>query len=183
MTRNHRLTLVTLLSLSLGACAASSMGTGASMSSSQAPALTAPIINASGATIGEARLSDAAGGVRLAVRVRDLPPGGHGFHIHMVGRCDTPDFTTAGGHWNPGQHQHGHQNPQGAHAGDLPNLTVAADGTAVFDQVLPGIALRSGAAPMLDADGAAIVIHAAPDDEKTDPTGNSGARIACAAFS
>lgn len=150
--------------------------------SSASPALKAPLLNSAGATIGEVSLIEESGGVKLLVQARDLPPGVHGFHVHMTGQCATPDFVSAGGHWNPGQHQHGSRNPKGQHAGDLPNLTVAADGTVNFSKDLTGVKLTEGPAPVLDADGAAIVIHAAPDDEMTDPTGNSGARIACAAF-
>lgn len=143
---------------------------------------TVPLIDAKGATIGDATLTETAGGTMLAINGRNLPPGEHGFHVHMTGKCETPKFESAGGHWNPASKKHGHENPQGAHAGDLPNLTVAADGTVKFETELAGVRLTGGEQPMLDSDGAAILIHADPDDEKTDPSGNSGARIACAAF-
>ena len=98
-------------------------------------------------------------------------------HIHAVGKCEGPTFASAGGHWNPDMKQHGHDNPMGPHKGDLPQLTVAANGTgtASFD-------VAGAFTDMVDADGAALVIHAAADDEKTDPSGNSGARVLCAAF-
>ncbi len=143
---------------------------------------TAPLIDAKGATIGEATLTETAGGTMLAISGRGLPPGEHGFHVHMTGKCETPKFESAGGHWNPASKKHGHENPQGAHAGDLPNLTVAANGTVKFETELAGMRLIGGEQPLFDNDGAAVVIHADPDDEKTDPSGNSGARIACAAF-
>lgn len=183
IARSGRAFMPILMIVPVAACAASPSASQAAPGTPAAGTLAAPLVDASGATIGEVRLGEAAGGVRLTVQARSLPPGVHGFHIHAVGKCEVPEFTTAGAHWNPGQHQHGHHNPQGAHAGDLPNLTVGADGTVAFDQVVSGIALKGGAAPMLDADGAAVVIHAAADDEKTDPSGNSGARIACATFS
>jgi Cu-Zn family superoxide dismutase len=118
----------------------------------------------------------------LLVRVEgvNLPPGVHGAHIHSVGRCDAPDFASAGPHWNPSGRQHGRDNPAGAHLGDLPNLTVGANGRGELEFDLPGGWVRRGATPMLDADGASFVIHAAADDYRSDPSGNSGARIACA---
>lgn len=113
-----------------------------------------------------------------------LPPGTHALHIHEVGRCDPPDFASAGGHWNPTGKQHGHDNPAGWHLGDLGNYEVEPGGlisisTSSSDSRL--VAAAPGNAPVvLDADGAAVILHAAADDEKTDPSGNSGARIACA---
>jgi Cu-Zn family superoxide dismutase len=101
-------------------------------------------------------------------------------HLHQTGRCDAPDFASAGPHWNPTSHQHGRLNPQGPHLGDLPNLQVAANGSGRIDFVVPVPAgTAAGANPLLDADGTALVIHAAADDLWTDPSGNSGARIAC----
>lgn len=142
---------------------------------------------------GEARadLRDAAGrllatasavqaGDRLRVRIdaAGLAPGSYGAHIHAVGRCDPPGFDSAGPHWNPTDREHGTQNPRGAHLGDLPNLLVGADGGGSFEVTVSGT-LGGGPRALLDADGAAMVIHAAPDDYRTDPSGNSGARIAC----
>jgi Cu-Zn family superoxide dismutase len=141
---------------------------------------TASIKDASGKTLGTATLVQQAGGVGIDVKVSGLPAGKHGIHLHAVGKCDGPDFATAGGHFNPESKQHGAQNPAGPHAGDLPNLTVAADGTGAFSGVDTRVTLAAGPANSLfDADGTAIVIHAGEDDEKTDPAGNSGARIAC----
>ena len=107
-----------------------------------------------------------------------LPPGTHGAHIHMVGRCDAPDFTTAGGHWNPTSKQHGTMNPAGPHEGDLPNLIVGTDGRGTLAITIPGATM----AGLLDADGSAMVVHAGADDLRTDPSGNSGGRIACGVF-
>lgn len=114
----------------------------------------------------------------LSLAAIGLPAGTHGAHIHMVGRCDGPDFTSAGGHLNPGAKQHGTLNPAGSHTGDLPNLTIASNGTGTLSAELSGTKAGLEAA-LFDADGTAMVIHAAADDYKTDPTGNSGARIAC----
>lgn len=139
---------------------------------------TAELRNAQGQPVGTATLTDVGGGVRVIVEARNLPHGDKGVHIHEVGRCEPP-FTTAGGHFNPGKRQHGLQNPAGPHAGDLPNITIGADGTGRLETVTDRVTLGGGATSLFDADGSAIVIHAAPDDHRTDPAGNSGARIAC----
>jgi len=131
-----------------------------------------------GNTVATAALMEQAGGVRIVLAATRLPAGQHGWHIHAIGKCAPPDFTTAGGHFNPEGKQHGAQNPQGAHAGDVGNLAVGADGAARAD-VLAKVTLAPGVASLLKTDGTAIVIHANVDDEKTDPAGNSGARIAC----
>jgi len=142
-------------------------------------------VDGAGNTIGEARLEQVAvGTVRLTITLRDatvVTPGQHGIHFHAVGACAGPDFATAGPHFNPTARMHGAKNPQGPHAGDLPNLTVttAADGpTATLTTT--AITLAGGPATIFDADGTALVIHANPDDEATDPAGNSGGRVACA---
>jgi Cu-Zn family superoxide dismutase len=113
-----------------------------------------------------------------------LAQGAHGIHFHAVGKCDGPDFTTAGGHFNPANKQHGLDNPNGPHAGDLPNFTVgpstASQGGYTFTATTNMISLTPGPASIFDADGTALVIHAGMDDEKTDPAGNSGSRVACA---
>lgn len=118
------------------------------------------------------------GSWQLVLTMLEFPPGTYGMHIHSIGRCDAPDFASAGAHWNPTMRQHGRLNPMGTHHGDLPNLTVSERGIAYLEVPLRGELI--GAGGLLDGDGAAIVIHASVDDERTDPTGNSGARIACA---
>jgi len=133
---------------------------------------------ATGADVGRATATEVAGGVRFTLDARGLPPGTHGAHVHTVGRCDAPDFTTAGGHWNPSARQHGSMNPQGSHTGDLPNLIVGADGRGTLGITIAGATMDA----MLDADGATMMVHAAADDLRTDPSGNSGGRIACGVF-
>jgi Cu-Zn family superoxide dismutase len=117
--------------------------------------------------------------IRVKVEAAGLRPGTYGAHVHMTGRCDPPDFASAGPHWNPTGQQHGKNNPRGMHKGDLPNLFVGTDGRGSFETTVPRTSLTGGATPLLDSDGASVVVHAAPDDYRTDPSGNSGARIAC----
>ena len=134
---------------------------------------TIALVNGAGVSTGAVQVEPRADGSYLRIAVQGLPPGEHGLHLHAVGRCDGPAFQSAGGHWNPAGRQHGHLNPQGAHAGDLPNLTVSANGRGALNFLVPGAGLA-------DADGTALVIHAKPDDYRTDPSGSSGDRIACA---
>src|SRR6476661_202705 len=140
-----------------------------------------PLVNASGRSIGTVRAWQTAGGVSFRIDASGLPHGIHGIHVHAVGRCDPPDFASAGPHWNPLGRKHGLANPMGPHGGDLPNVTVAANGVLGDTVTLSGASLTAtGPGALLDADGAALVIHAAADDNLTDPSGNSGTRIACA---
>jgi Cu-Zn family superoxide dismutase len=148
----------------------------------------AGLYNPQGEQIGTATVIQGERGPALIrLQVSKLPPGAHGFHIHAAGQCDPPDFRSAGDHLNPFGKKHGHKNPDGAHAGDLPNLVVGPDGTAELDVPAAGVAFGEGPqAPFATADtalvtpgSAALVIHAQPDDERTDPDGNAGARIAC----
>ncbi|MBI3637097.1 MAG: superoxide dismutase family protein [Candidatus Rokubacteria bacterium] len=164
-------TAVAALALFLAGCATATTGGGATA--------TAEMKNANGQTVGTATFTEVSGGVRVVLEARDLPPGEKGVHIHAVGKCDPPQFTTAGGHFNPAGKQHGTLNPQGPHAGDLPNIVIGANGTGRLETFTDRVALSAGANSLFDADGSALVIHASPDDFKTDPTGNSGGRIAC----
>ena len=145
--------------------------------------VTAPLIRSDGQEIGIVRMVSAPNGVMMRVQAAGLPPGVHGAHVHASGHCNVPDFTTAGAHWDLGGHQHGRLNPAGPHDGDLGNFTVAADGKLDAEVLIPGAVLpvkgATGPKLMTDADGSALVIHADADDERTDPSGNSGARIAC----
>jgi superoxide dismutase, Cu-Zn family len=139
----------------------------------------AELINAQGETIGSATLTQGAAGVNIAVQVSKLPPGPHGFHIHAVGTCDTPGFTTAGEHFNPFKKAHGLHNPAGPHAGDLPNLMVGPDGTAGMEVVAPKVSFKEVPESLFPPGETALIIHANADDERTDPAGNAGARRAC----
>lgn len=139
----------------------------------------AELHNAKGEAVGSATFTETPEGVAIALAVYNLPPGKHGFHIHTVGKCDPPDFKSAGGHFNPHGKKHGLKNPEGAHAGDMPNLEVGSDGTASVEVVVKEATLGPSAQSLFQTDGTAIVIHADPDDEMTDPAGNAGARIAC----
>lgn len=132
-----------------------------------------------GAQVGAATLTQAPAGVLLRVELTGVPRGVHAFHAHDVGRCDGPGFQSAGGHWNPTHKQHGFLNAAGPHAGDTPNVHVPESGSLSFELLLAGAQLTQGDAALLDANGAALVVHAGPDDYRTDPAGNAGARIAC----
>jgi Cu-Zn family superoxide dismutase len=116
----------------------------------------------------------------MSVTVANLSPGVHAIHIHTVGKCDAPGFTTAGGHFNPANKKHGTMSPDGHHAGDLPNLTVGANGKGVFKTTIQDVTLAGeGATSLFHAGGTSVVIHEKEDDMKTDPAGNAGARMAC----
>jgi Cu-Zn family superoxide dismutase len=165
--------LILLVPLLLAACAWEEPKGGAPMA----------LVNSAGASIGTVRAWQTAGGLTFRIDAAGLPHGVHGVHVHSVGRCDPPDFASAGPHWNPGAKKHGINNPEGPHAGDLPNVEVAANGVLGQTVTVPGaniFAPPGAPGALLDADGAALVIHAAADDYRTDPSGNSGARIACA---
>ncbi len=139
----------------------------------------ADILDSKGTKIGAARLEQTSGGVRISLNASQLPPGTHGFHIHAVGKCDPPDFKTAGPHFNPYNKKHGSKNPEGPHAGDLSNIEVAADGTVRATSLAPNVTLGEGPNSLFHDGGTSLVIHAQADDLMTDPSGNSGARIAC----
>jgi len=135
----------------------------------------AEIRTVAGAATGHAIARDVGEGLRIHVELSGMAPGRYGAHVHAVGRCEGPDFGSAGPHWNPAGRQHGRLNPEGHHMGDLPNIEIGPNGRGAVTFTLAGASL----AAMADADGASIVIHAAVDDERTDPSGNSGARTAC----
>jgi superoxide dismutase, Cu-Zn family len=139
--------------------------------------------DADGRTVGSALLAPATGGVRVVVQVAGLAPGAHGAHVHRDGVCTPPDFASAGPHFDPGGREHGTENPRGPHAGDLPNLVVQPDGRGVLSTIARGVTLTPGRENSLrKPGGTALVIHAGPDDQRTDPAGNSGARIVCGAI-
>ena len=140
---------------------------------------TTQLLGANGELRGTATLTQLATATRVQARVEGLPPGTYAIHLHSVGKCEGPKFASAGGHFNPTMTKHGKDNPLGPHLGDLPNVEVGPGGTGTVDFTVAGLALIGGTAPLLDADGAAVVVHAGPDDYRTDPSGNSGDRIAC----
>jgi Cu-Zn family superoxide dismutase len=138
----------------------------------------ATLKDAGGNELGDVILADTPSGLLITVSLTAVPPGVHGFHIHAVGKCEPPDFKSAGGHFNPDNTKHGLLNPEGPHAGDLPNLHVPAESKLTVEVLNPAVTLTKESA-LLDADGSAIVIDSGPDDYMTDPDGNAGDHIAC----
>jgi superoxide dismutase, Cu-Zn family len=171
VSRGHALTTA----LAAGLLAAGCAGTVTPTESTA----RAQLRNAAGQTVGAATFTQAGKGIRVVLEVQGLPPGVKAVHVHAVGRCDPPDFATAGSHFNPQGRQHGAKNPDGPHAGDLPNVSVGADSRGRLESTTELLTLQRAPNSLFDADGSALVVHAAPDDLRTDPTGNSGARIAC----
>jgi superoxide dismutase, Cu-Zn family len=159
--------------------AAGAFTLGGCMAWPNSPQATADLKNATGEVIGSAAFWEENAGLRVFVKAARLTPGLHGLHLHAIAKCDPPDFTSAGVHFNPMGKQHGFSNPAGEHAGDLPNLMVGDDGTGTLHHLTKLVTLGTGPNSLFDADGTALVIHAGPDDYRTDPTGNSGARVAC----
>jgi superoxide dismutase, Cu-Zn family len=175
---NHQGSLATAL-LPLFAVGLLSAGVAAV---AQAPkSAHADIANAQGTTIGHATFTTAKDGVRVKVTVSQLAAGEHGIHIHNAGKCEGPAFASAGGHFNPTSTHHGIHNAQEPHPhiGDLPNLTVNDKGTGKLNFLIPGATLGEGTNSLLHDGGTALVIHAKPDDLASDPSGNSGDRVAC----
>jgi Cu-Zn family superoxide dismutase len=153
-------------------------GTAAAAAQDSGGVATAEIRAADGALKARAMVWPNQFGIEVRVQAAGLAPGHYGVHLHAVGRCQGPGFVSAGAHWNPTGRQHGRLNPQGHHLGDLDNLDVDESGAGRLEFRITGAPI-SGAHGMFDADGVAVVIHANPDDYLTDPSGNSGARIAC----
>jgi Cu-Zn family superoxide dismutase len=151
-------------------------------STAHAASARADLKNAQGEKVGEASLVETAEGVKVSARFTDLPPGEHAFHVHAVGRCEAP-FESAGVHFNPTRQQHGRDNPQGPHAGDMPNIEVSDRKPATIEIVLRNVTLANGPNRLLDGDGASLVVHEHADDYTSDPAGNAGARIACGVIS
>lgn len=177
-TAGRGLMVGAFLAMTAAGCSSTMMG-GSAISDSAGRSAVADMRMADGSDAGTATATALADGrVRISIEARGLPPGPHGAHIHSVGQCTPPDFTSAGAHWNPTNSEHGVRDPQGPHGGDMPNLIVGTDGQASMAITLPA----GRYAQMMDADGAAIVIHSGADDLKTDPSGNSGSRIACGVF-
>jgi superoxide dismutase, Cu-Zn family len=156
-------------------CAAVSLATAAPKSAH------ADIVNAQGARIGSAKITSTGEGIKIVVKVSQLPPGEHGIHIHTVGKCEAPAFSSAGGHFNPTSAHHGIHNTQEPHPhlGDLMNLVVDKDGKGNTSFIANGVTLGDGANSLFHEGGTSLVIHAKADDLMSDPSGNSGDRIAC----
>ena len=168
-----RLSLFAVMAVWLAGCAPVIAPTGSGTTA------TADLKNTTGQSVGTATLTDVSGTVRILVEVKGLPPGAKAVHVHAVGKCEGPQFTSAGDHFNPTGKEHGMMNAKGPHAGDLPNITIMADGSGRMESATDRLSLGAGPAAIFDADGSALVIHAAADDFKTDPTGNSGSRLVC----
>jgi Cu-Zn family superoxide dismutase len=143
----------------------------------------AEVRDADGKDVGVAYLALVPDGVSVDATFRGLPPGWHAVHVHAAGTCEPPGFESAGEHYNPFSKRHGRQNPEGSHAGDLPDVFIEDDGSGRFTAVLASVTLVGDSERSLfHPGGTALVVHAEPDDGKTDPAGNTGKRIACGAI-
>ena len=167
--------LVGTVAVLLAACAGATTDKGPAV-----PAAAALLKDKDGREVGVARFAQVSGGVRITLQGRGLPPGDKGVHIHAVGMCQPPEFTSAGAHFNPEARKHGLQSPEGPHAGDLPNLRVGPNGEGAVEYVNPRVTLEPGKPNSLfQPAGTSVIVHAQGDDGMTDPTGNSGGRMAC----
>jgi Cu-Zn family superoxide dismutase len=135
--------------------------------------------NADGDSHGTATLQEKADGLMITLALKGLEPGPHGFHFHESGKCEPPDFESAGGHYNPDDKDHGLLNPEGAHAGDLPNIIAKPDGTVAAEIMAAGVTLEEGKTTLFKKDGTALIIHETADDGMSQPAGDAGKRIAC----
>jgi Cu-Zn family superoxide dismutase len=160
--------LMGALTLSLG-CSTATPGSRA----------TAELKDKDSRAVGMASFREGPNGVLVRLEVKGLTPGLHAVHVHAVGKCEGPAFTSAGGHFNPTGRKHGLKSADGAHAGDLPNMLVAKDGSGRFEALTDAITLKPGPTSVFDADGSALIVHVGVDDYITDPTGNAGDRAAC----
>ena len=189
----HRIYLIAAVSAAalISACqkpaepAANDMATANDMGAMNeaAPAATAQsaqLMDADGKAIGTVEMSEDASGLTLKVTAAGLPAGTHGVHLHEKGMCEGPKFESAGAHWNPMTKQHGRDNPMGAHLGDLANMDATDGAEATSTYQVAGVTMGGTGNALADADGTSLVVHAKADDYKTDPSGNSGDRIACA---
>jgi Cu-Zn family superoxide dismutase len=167
-----------VISLSAGSALADVMKKPESKPAAVKP-VTVKLSDANGKSVGTAKLSADPGGVKITLAVKGLTPGDHAIHVHETAKCEGPDFKSAGGHFNPDHKKHGKDNPEGPHAGDMPNFTANAKGASTASVIAPGITLDDGSNSVFTGGGTALVIHAKADDMKTDPAGAAGDRIAC----
>ena len=182
--RSITLTTAAVLTFALAACGSPEGTEGeaadpAATETAEPMTAVATLQTADGQPAGTATATASGDQVMISLAVENLPAGEHGVHVHTVGACEAPKFESAGPHWNPNEQTHGLEGDEGQHAGDMPNLTVAEDGTGTLEYTLEGGATFAG---LMDADGSAFMVHAGRDDQATDPSGNSGDRIACGVF-
>jgi Cu-Zn family superoxide dismutase len=149
------------------------------LASASSAKILIPLKDSQGKAVGSAILWESGPGIAMEVNLENIPPGEHAIHFHQNAKCDAPDFKSAGGHLNPDGKKHGLQNPEGHHAGDNPNFTAGADGKAHFKWEDKDVTLGGDSHSLFSNGGTALVVHAKPDDQKTDPAGNAGDRIAC----
>ena len=180
MKRPLTLIAATILLAACGGADESDQNISIDTDNAPAPEGEVALLSPAGEEIGTVAYLEEASGMQLRISVEGLAPGEHAVHLHTTGSCETPDFSSAGGHWNPMGKEHGRDNPAGAHLGDLANMNVGEDGTGSATYIVTGVTFAGVEPAMSDADGTALVIHEGEDDYVTDPTGDAGGRAACA---